>query len=109
MNTRFGSESCEFGDGTFRSLYSAMNDIRRATKAVRVRNFGVHPGTPDRVIAGVEVGGVHISEDRARREPSVVTASLVASADFGEAFEAISYLVGQPRLFSRRPPSRGMC
>jgi len=29
-----------------------------------VRSLNVHPGAPDRVIAGVEVGGVHVSEDR---------------------------------------------
>jgi photosystem II stability/assembly factor-like uncharacterized protein len=29
-----------------------------------VRSLGVHAGAPDRVIAGVEVGGVHVSEDR---------------------------------------------
>ncbi|USZ68433.1 glycosyl hydrolase [Halorussus salilacus] len=29
-----------------------------------VRSLGVHPDAPDRVIAGVEVGGVHVSDDR---------------------------------------------
>ncbi|MFB6167826.1 MAG: WD40/YVTN/BNR-like repeat-containing protein [Haloferacaceae archaeon] len=29
-----------------------------------VRSLGVHPDTPDRVVAGVEVGGVHLGEDR---------------------------------------------
>nr|WP_252490748.1 glycosyl hydrolase [Natronococcus sp. CG52] len=28
-----------------------------------VRSLGVHPDAPDRVIAGVEVGGVHVSDD----------------------------------------------
>lgn len=28
-----------------------------------VRSLGVHPDTPHRLIAGVEVGGVHVSED----------------------------------------------
>jgi photosystem II stability/assembly factor-like uncharacterized protein len=28
-----------------------------------VRSLGVHPDAPDRVVAGVEVGGVHVSED----------------------------------------------
>jgi len=29
-----------------------------------VRSLGAHPDAPDRVVAGVEVGGVHVSEDR---------------------------------------------
>ena len=29
-----------------------------------VRSLGAHPDEPDRVVAGVEVGGVHVSEDR---------------------------------------------
>ncbi|NEU56970.1 glycosyl hydrolase [Halorussus sp. MSC15.2] len=32
-----------------------------------VRSLGAHPETPDRVVAGVEVGGVHVSEDRGER------------------------------------------
>ncbi|MFC7080490.1 WD40/YVTN/BNR-like repeat-containing protein [Halorussus caseinilyticus] len=29
-----------------------------------VRSLGAHPDAPDRVVAGVEVGGVHVSDDR---------------------------------------------
>ncbi|WP_306055623.1 WD40/YVTN/BNR-like repeat-containing protein [Natronococcus wangiae] len=36
----------------------------RHRNEAHVRSLGVHPETPDRVIAGVEVGGVHISEDQ---------------------------------------------
>jgi len=31
-----------------------------------VRSLGVHPDAPERVVVGVEVGGVHVSEDRGR-------------------------------------------
>lgn len=36
----------------------------RHRNEAHVRSLGVHPRTPERVIAGVEVGGVHVSEDR---------------------------------------------
>ncbi|WP_115864510.1 WD40/YVTN/BNR-like repeat-containing protein [Halorussus litoreus] len=36
----------------------------RHRNEAHVRSLSVHPETPDRVIAGVEVGGVHISEDQ---------------------------------------------
>ena len=36
----------------------------RHRNEAHVRSLGVHPETPDRVIAGVEVGGVHVSDDR---------------------------------------------
>ena len=36
----------------------------RHRNETHVRSLGVHPETPDRVIAGVEVGGVHISDDQ---------------------------------------------
>ncbi|WP_254533964.1 WD40/YVTN/BNR-like repeat-containing protein [Natrinema gelatinilyticum] len=36
----------------------------RHRNEAHVRSLGVHPETPDRVTAGVEVGGVHVSEDR---------------------------------------------
>ena len=36
----------------------------RHRNEAHVRSLGVHPETPDRLIAGVEVGGVHVSEDR---------------------------------------------
>ena len=39
----------------------------RHRNEAHVRSLGVHLETPDRVIAGVEVGGVHISEDRGER------------------------------------------
>lgn len=32
-----------------------------------VRSLGAHPAEPDRVVAGVEVGGVHVSDDRGER------------------------------------------
>lgn len=35
----------------------------RHRNEAHVRSLGVHPEVPERVIAGVEVGGVHISED----------------------------------------------
>lgn len=35
----------------------------RHRNAAHVRSLGVHPDAPERVIAGVEVGGVHISND----------------------------------------------
>ncbi|MFC7188781.1 WD40/YVTN/BNR-like repeat-containing protein [Halocatena marina] len=35
----------------------------RHRNAAHVRSLGVHPAAPERVIAGVEVGGVHISND----------------------------------------------
>lgn len=36
----------------------------RHRNEAHVRSLGIHPETPGRVIAGVEVGGVHVSEDR---------------------------------------------
>ncbi|MFC6764256.1 WD40/YVTN/BNR-like repeat-containing protein [Natrinema soli] len=36
----------------------------RHRNEAHVRSLDVHPETPDRMIAGVEVGGVHISEDQ---------------------------------------------
>ena len=36
----------------------------RHRNEAHVRSLGNHPDAPDRVIAGVEVGGVHVSEDR---------------------------------------------
>ena len=36
----------------------------RHRNEAHVRSLGVHSETPDRVIAGVEVGGIHISEDQ---------------------------------------------
>ena len=36
----------------------------RHRNEAHVRSLGVHPEVPERVIAGVEVGGVHVSEDR---------------------------------------------
>jgi photosystem II stability/assembly factor-like uncharacterized protein len=36
----------------------------RHRNEAHVRSLGVHPDAPDRVIAGVEVGGVHVSDDR---------------------------------------------
>jgi photosystem II stability/assembly factor-like uncharacterized protein len=36
----------------------------RHRNEAHARSLGVHPDAPDRVIAGVEVGGVHVSDDR---------------------------------------------
>jgi photosystem II stability/assembly factor-like uncharacterized protein len=36
----------------------------RHRNEAHIRSLGAHPDAPERVIAGVEVGGVHISEDR---------------------------------------------
>jgi len=36
----------------------------RHRNEAHVRSLGVHPETPDRVVAGVEVGGVHVSDDQ---------------------------------------------
>ncbi|ELY86165.1 WD40/YVTN/BNR-like repeat-containing protein [Natrialba taiwanensis] len=36
----------------------------RHRNEAHVRSLGVHPETPDRIIVGVEVGGVHISDDQ---------------------------------------------
>lgn len=36
----------------------------RHRNEAHVRSLGVHPDAPERVVAGVEVGGVHVSEDR---------------------------------------------
>lgn len=36
----------------------------RHRNEAHIRSLGVHSDTPERVIAGVEVGGVHVSEDR---------------------------------------------
>ena len=36
----------------------------RHRNEAHVRSLGTHPDAPERVIAGVEVGGVHVSEDR---------------------------------------------
>jgi hypothetical protein len=38
--------------------------LPRHEDLAQVRDVHVHPDTPDRVTAGVEVGGVHVSEDR---------------------------------------------
>lgn len=35
----------------------------RHRNETHIRSLGVHPDAPERVIAGVEVGGVHVSED----------------------------------------------
>lgn len=35
----------------------------RHRNEAHVRSLGVHPDAPERVVAGVEVGGVHVSED----------------------------------------------
>jgi hypothetical protein len=37
--------------------------LPRHEDLAQVRDVHVHPGAPDRVVAGVEVGGVHVSED----------------------------------------------
>jgi photosystem II stability/assembly factor-like uncharacterized protein len=37
--------------------------LPRHENLAQVRDVHVHPGAPDRVVAGVEVGGVHASED----------------------------------------------
>lgn len=36
----------------------------RHRNEAHIRSLDIHPDNPDRVIAGVEVGGVHVSEDR---------------------------------------------
>lgn len=36
----------------------------RHRNEAHVRSLGVHPDMPDRVVAGVEVGGVHVSDDQ---------------------------------------------
>ena len=36
----------------------------RHRNEAHVRSLGVHPDAPERVVAGVEVGGVHVSDDR---------------------------------------------
>ncbi|MFC4988468.1 WD40/YVTN/BNR-like repeat-containing protein [Saliphagus infecundisoli] len=36
----------------------------RHRNEAHIRSLGAHPDAPDRVVAGVEVGGVHVSEDR---------------------------------------------
>lgn len=38
----------------------------RHRNEAHVRSLGTHPSAPDRVITGVEVGGVHVSEDRGK-------------------------------------------
>jgi photosystem II stability/assembly factor-like uncharacterized protein len=35
----------------------------RHRNEAHIRSLGIHPDAPDRVVAGVEVGGVHVSED----------------------------------------------
>jgi photosystem II stability/assembly factor-like uncharacterized protein len=35
----------------------------RHRNEAHIRSLGVHPDTPERVIAGVEVGGIHVSDD----------------------------------------------
>lgn len=35
----------------------------RHRNEAHVRSLGMHPDAPDRIVAGVEVGGVHVSED----------------------------------------------
>ena len=37
--------------------------LPRHENVAQVRDVHVHPATPDRLVAGVEVGGVHVSED----------------------------------------------
>lgn len=39
----------------------------RHRNEAHIRSLGAYPDTPDRVIAGVEVGGVHVSEDCGER------------------------------------------
>lgn len=38
----------------------------RHRNEAHLRSLGVHPDAPDRLVAGVEVGGVHVSEDRGK-------------------------------------------
>ncbi|WP_255151063.1 WD40/YVTN/BNR-like repeat-containing protein [Halorarius halobius] len=38
--------------------------VPRHDHKAQVRSLGVHPDAPDRVVAGVEPGGVHVSDDR---------------------------------------------
>lgn len=38
----------------------------RHRNEAHIRSLGVHPDTPERVIAGVEVGGVHVSDDHGK-------------------------------------------
>ncbi|WP_440008634.1 WD40/YVTN/BNR-like repeat-containing protein [Halomicrococcus sp. SG-WS-1] len=38
--------------------------LPRHENLAQVRDLHVHPAAPDRVVAGVEVGGVHVSDDR---------------------------------------------
>lgn len=48
----------------FRELPSRADwGLPRHDNIAQVRDVGVHPEAPDRVVAGVEVGGVHVSED----------------------------------------------
>lgn len=48
---------------------------RHRNKA-HVRSLDTHPDTPDRVIAGVKIGGVHPSDDHGETGMSVGTASM---------------------------------
>ncbi|SER35767.1 WD40/YVTN/BNR-like repeat-containing protein [Natrinema salaciae] len=59
-----GGETWDELDG-FRDLPSRAEwHTPRHRNEAHVRSLGVHPERPDRVIAGVEVGGIHVSEDR---------------------------------------------
>jgi photosystem II stability/assembly factor-like uncharacterized protein len=64
--------SADVSDGkTWREL-SGLQDLPsrdqwhtpRHRDEAHVRSLGAHPDAPERVVAGVEVGGVHVSDDR---------------------------------------------
>ncbi|WP_159903890.1 WD40/YVTN/BNR-like repeat-containing protein [Salinirussus salinus] len=49
----------------FRALRDRADwGIPRHDDLAQVRSLRTHPGAPDRLVAGVEVGGVHLSDDR---------------------------------------------
>lgn len=51
----------------FRDLPSRREwSVPRHGSRAHVRSLGVHPDAPERLVAGVEVGGVHVSDDGGR-------------------------------------------
>lgn len=61
-----GDRECEWEELTgFQELPSRSEwHTPRHRNEAHVRSLGTHPDEPERLIAGVEVGGVHVSEDR---------------------------------------------
>lgn len=51
---------------SFQEIPSREKWFQQGSKDTHVRSFAVHPDVPDRLLVGVDGGGVHLSEDRGK-------------------------------------------